>query len=219
MGQSPKFISFEGGEGAGKSTQIQLLSEWLKGRGINHIVTREPGGCDGAERIRALILKGATDAWEPMTEALLMTAARCEHVAKTIRPALEAGKWVLCDRFLDSTVVYQGAGHGLGMPAMRALQIAAIGNLVPDRTFLFNIPVEAGLARAHGREGAKASNEREDRFERMAIAFHERLNEGYRQLAAEEPDRIIGIDASRDIESISADLIAQIEDMLAANDR
>lgn len=216
MSQNPLFISFEGGEGAGKSTQIRLLSAWLEERGIDHILTREPGGCAGAELIRDLVLKGATDRWEPMTEALLITAARTEHVEKVIKPALAAGKWILCDRFFDSTVAYQGAGHGLGMQKMRDLQVASFGSIKPDITFLLDIPVADGLARAHAREREKVAHaDKEDRFERMGSAFHETLYLAFKTIAAEEPERFRVIDARGTIENMQQQIINVVDAVLS----
>ncbi|WP_262695204.1 dTMP kinase [Kordiimonas aquimaris] len=204
---TPQFISFEGGEGAGKSTQIALLSAWLEQQKVDHIITREPGGSAGAELIRDLLVKGATDRWEPMTEALLMTASRTEHIHRTILPALAAGKWVLCDRFFDSTIAYQGAARGLGMDSMRQLQTLAFGDVAPHITFFLNIPVVEGLMRARGREGDKQlENTREDRFERMDTSFHEALHDGFVRLTEQEPERIKMINASKSISDIQADI-------------
>lgn len=212
---TPQFVSFEGGEGAGKSTQIALLSAWLEQQNVEHIITREPGGSAGAELIRDLLVKGATDRWEPMTEALLMTASRTEHIHRTILPALEAGKWVLCDRFFDSTIAYQGAARGLGMDNMRQLQTLAFGNVAPHITFFLNIPVVEGLMRARGREGDKElENTREDRFERMDTSFHEALHDGFVRLTKQEPERIKAIDASNSISDIQADIRGYFQQIL-----
>lgn len=213
MAASPQFVTFEGGEGAGKSTQIDLVSIWLKDKGIEHVVTREPGGSPGAEIIRDILVKGATDRWQPMTEALLMTAARAEHVSRTIKPALENGKWVLCDRFFDSTVAYQGAARGLGMPEMRNLQSLALGSFQPDLTFIFDLPVKQGLARARGRENEKEIDmDKEDRFERMDLTFHLALHQGFLAIADLEPDRCKVIDAMRSIDAIHVDICSQLEE-------
>lgn len=219
MAAAPQFISFEGGEGAGKSTQIALLSAWLNERGIAHIVTREPGGSDGAEMIRDLLVKGATDRWEPMTEALLMTASRTEHIHRKILPALANGQWVICDRFFDSTIAYQGAARGLGMDKMRALQTLAFGDVAPDITFWLNIPVIDGLMRARGREDDKsASDAREDRFERMDTSFHEALHTGFAKLAEQEPERILEVNAARSISDIQLDIRACLSERIGTID-
>lgn len=214
-----QFISFEGGEGAGKSTQIALLSTWLEDKGVDHIITREPGGSAGAELIRDLLVKGATDRWEPMTEALLMTASRTEHIHRTILPALSEGKWVLCDRFFDSTIAYQGAARGLGMDNMRQLQTLAFGDVAPDITFFLNIPVVEGLIRARGREGDKQlESAREDRFERMDTSFHEALHDGFVRLAEQETDRIKVIDASNSISDIQLDIREYLQQKMNETD-
>ncbi|SDD66886.1 MULTISPECIES: dTMP kinase [Kordiimonas] len=209
---SPKFISFEGGEGAGKSTQIKLLAKWLTGRGVEVVMTREPGGSTGAEEIRELLVKGETDRWTPMSEALLMTAARAEHVERTIKPALKRGVWVLCDRFFDSTIAYQGGARGLGIDKMRELQDMALHGLTPDLTFILDLPVDVGLARACGREALR--EDREDRFERMNFAFHENIRDAYLKIAESEPDRCVVIDANRDITTLQNDLRAEVNHRL-----
>lgn len=199
-----RFITFEGGEGAGKSTQIRLLAEWLGSNGLDYIITREPGGCPGAEMIRDLLVKGETDRWTSMTEALLMTAARTEHVDRTIRPALESGRWVLCDRFYDSTIAYQGGARGLGMERMKQLQQVALGDVRPDLTFVLDLPVEVGLGRATGRESEK--DDREDRFERMALNFHEDIRTAFRNIAEAESDRCVLVDANKGVKNLQAEL-------------
>ncbi|WP_114391655.1 dTMP kinase [Oleisolibacter albus] len=203
-----RFITLEGGEGAGKSTQIRLLADWLRAQGIAVETTREPGGSPGAEEIRALLVTGTPGRWQPMTEALLLNAARHQHLAETVRPALAAGRWVLCDRYADSTFAYQGAGHGLDPDLLRDLHRAATGGLVPDLTLLLDIDPEIGLARA----GARAGNE--TRYEQMALAFHRRLRDGYRRIAEAEPQRVAVIDAARGVDAIQADLRAVLSDRL-----
>lgn len=207
---TPRFISFEGGEGAGKSTQIKLLAKWLIGQGLDVIVTREPGGAPGAEVIRDLLVKGETDRWTPMCEALLMTAARTEHVERTIKPALRDNYWVLCDRFFDSTVAYQGAARGLGMSRMRELQDTALHGLTPDLTFIIDLPVDVGLARAVGREALK--EDREDRFEKMNFAFHENIRAAYLKIAKTEPERCAVVDGNVDITSLQNNLRGLVQD-------
>lgn len=192
-----RFITLEGGEGAGKSTQIGRLAGWLSARGIAVETTREPGGAPGAEAIRELIVKGSIERWDAMAEALLMTAARRMHVEQRIRPALEAGRWVVCDRFSDSTMAYQGYAHGLGREPVEQLQRIAIAGMRPDLTLILDLPVEAGLARANARGTG------EDRFERMGLDFHHRLREGFLDIARHEPARCVVIDATADIDTVA----------------
>lgn len=192
-----RFITFEGGEGSGKSTQLRRLAATLGARGIACVTTREPGGCPGAEEIRRLLVEGGVGRWQPMSEALLNYAARIEHATHTIRPALARGRWVLSDRFADSTMAYQGYGHGLGPDAIASLHKLALGDLRPDLTLIFDIPVEEGLARAKARGG------NEDRYERMDKAFHERLRAGFLAIARAEPQRCEVIDALGDIETVA----------------
>lgn len=186
-----KFITFEGGEGAGKTTQILRLAEWLSSSGQTVTRTREPGGSPGAEEIRKLLVEGSADRWSATTEVLLHFAARRDHLEKTIKPALDAGHWVLCDRFVDSTMAYQGYGHGLGREMIEDLQSLVIADNIPDLTFVFDIDPKIGLARAATRAGG------EDRYESMALAFHERLRKGFLDIAAKAPGRCVVIDASR----------------------
>ncbi|EKE70928.1 dTMP kinase [Oceanibaculum indicum] len=197
-----RFITLEGGEGAGKSTQIGRLADWLSSRGIAVETTREPGGAPGAEAIRELIVKGSIERWDAMAEALLMTAARRMHVVQRIHPALEAGRWVICDRFSDSTMAYQGYAHGLGREPVDQLQRIAIGGLKPDLTLILDLPVEAGLARAHAR-GTQTPGTGEDRFERMGHDFHRRLRDGFLDIARREPERCAVIDATADIDAVA----------------
>ncbi len=200
-----RFISFEGGEGAGKSTQIGLLASWLVERGCVVKTTREPGGTEGAERIRKLLVEGDVSAWTPMTEALLHYAARREHVVRVVEPALAAGHWVLCDRFSDSTMAYQGFGHRLGRAPIAALHRTAIGRFKPDLTLVLDIPVDEGLSRAAQRRGV------EMRYENMAIDFHARVRRGFRAIARAEPRRCVLLDARVSI----AAMHEQIRDTIA----
>ena len=186
-----RFITLEGGEGAGKTTQIKKLKALLEKKGIDVLLTREPGGSDGAELIRNLLVNGDVDRWDPMTEALLHFAARQDHVEKIIKPALEKGIWVISDRFADSTMAYQGYGHGLGADRMSALYDLVLGDFAPDLTVILDLDVETGLKRALSRSGG------EDRYERMDISFHQRLREGFLAIAGKEPDRCIILDANR----------------------
>ncbi|MBA4274646.1 MAG: dTMP kinase, partial [Alphaproteobacteria bacterium] len=179
-----RFITFEGGEGAGKSTQIALLSKAFTAAALEHITTREPGGSQGAEAIRELVVTGAVDRWHPATEALLFMTARYDHLETLIRPALATGKWVLCDRFYDSTYVYQGLSKQVGEEWLDGVYNHLYGTIAPAMTLLLDIPVEQGLARAQARRGS------EMRFESMDISFHESLRDGFIRLAAAEPQRI-----------------------------
>ncbi len=193
-----RFITFEGGEGSGKSTQIGRLAATLTERGVDVDVTREPGGTEGAEAIRGLLVSGATGRWDAATETLLHVAARRDHVEKRIRPALAAGRWVLCDRFIDSTVAYQGGGHGFDRAAIRELHDLIVPGIRPDLTLVLDVPVDVGLARANRRAGA------EDRYEQMDRGFHERVRAVFREIAAAEPARCRLIDATADVDTVAA---------------
>ena len=199
-----RFITLEGGEGAGKSTQITLLAAWLRGRGIDIVQTREPGGATGAERIRELLVKGDADRWTPIAEALLHYAARADHLDRTIRPALAAGRWVICDRFADSTTAYQGYGHGVPFDVIDSLFKAVVGDTAPDLTVILDLPVGQGLQRAAARAG------HENRYEQMAVEFHNRLRNGFLTIARENPQRCVVIDASRDVDAILSDIQTEI---------
>lgn len=195
-----RFITFEGGEGAGKSTQIRLLAETLRQAGKVVEITREPGGTEGAEQIRSLLVEGGAGRWQVETEALLHFAARAEHLARVIRPALDAGKWVLCDRFADSTLAYQGYGQGLDLDWLWTLRRHIVGATEPGLTIMMDLAVEKGLARA----------ETEQRYERMGIDFHRRLAEGFRQLAAADPARCRLVDAARERGVIATEIVGLI---------
>jgi len=199
-----RFITFEGGEGAGKSTQVRLLAESLRGRKGEVVLTREPGGADGAEAIRTLLVSGAVDRWDARTEALLHSAARRDHLVKTVWPALERGAWVICDRFADSTLAYQGYGHGLDRALIGQLAEVTMGRFRPDLTLILDLPVEEGLKRAGGRGGA------EDRYERMGLDFHQRLRQGFLAIASAEPRRCAVIDATRSPEAVHQDILAAV---------
>ncbi len=199
-GTRGRFITFEGGEGAGKSTQIRLLAEHLRGLGRSVAVTREPGGSPGAEEIRNLLVTGGTGRWRPVTEALLHYASRHEHLQVTVLPALAAGTWVLCDRFADSTRAYQGNGLGVPFAVLDALHAQAVGDFRPDLTLILDIDPEAGLSRTSDRPGA------EDRYERMGADFHRRLRDGFLDIARREPERCVVIDAARPIDAVQADV-------------
>jgi dTMP kinase len=199
-----QFITLEGGEGAGKSTQLKLLAGWLRTRGIDVVETREPGGAAGAERIRELLVKGDTDRWTPMAETLLHYAARADHLDRTIRPALAAGRWVICDRFADSTTAYQGYGHGVPFDVIDSLFKAVVGDTAPDLTLILDVPVEQGLQRATARSG------HENRYEQMAIGFHNRLRDGFLTIARQNPQRCALIDASRAVDAIQSEIQAEV---------
>ncbi|MBP2314507.1 dTMP kinase [Azospirillum soli] len=196
-----RFITLEGGEGAGKTTQIRLLADALSACGIDVVLTREPGGSQGAEEIRALLVSGETGRWGPVTEALLHTAARRDHLERTVWPALDAGRWVICDRFFDSTMAYQGYGLGLDRDLIATLQTTALGDFRPDLTLILDLPVETGLARANARRGG------EDRYERMDLDFHRRLRDGFLDIAKREPDRCAVIDAAHPVETVQARIL------------
>jgi dTMP kinase len=204
-----RFITLEGGEGVGKSTQLKRLAEVLRGRGLEVVETREPGGSPGAEAIRRLLLEGEGDRWTAEGEALLFAAARADHVARTIRPALERGAWVLCDRYLDSSIAYQGAAGGVGTDAIRALHAAGSKGFLPDRTLLLELPAEEAGGRLRVRD-ARGS----DRIGGRGGGFHDRVAQGFRALAEEEPERFRRVDASGSPEEVTPRLMAAIEDML-----
>lgn len=200
------FITLEGGEGAGKSTQLEAVKDWLVGRGRGVIVTREPGGTPLGERIRELLLHSA-GAMAAEAETLLVFAARAEHLARVIRPALAAGKTVLCDRFTDATYAYQGGGRGVPAARIAELERWAQGDLRPDLTLLLDVPVDVGLQRAEGRSTP-------DRFEREQQAFFERVRRSYLAGAAREPQRVRVIDASRGPAEVTRAIIAVLEQWL-----
>jgi dTMP kinase len=197
-----RFITIEGGEGAGKSTQIRALADWLRQSGLDVLTTREPGGSPGAEAIRKLLVEGAIDRWDAMTEALLHFAARRDHLVRTVWPALERGQWVISDRFADSTMAYQGYGHGLGREPVEQLSATTMGDFKPDLTVIMDIPVEMGLKRALARHGAQQAAE--TRYENMDLQFHIRLRQGFIDIALREPRRCRIVDASADIDQVQA---------------
>lgn len=188
-----RFITFEGGEGTGKSTHSKMLTDRVKALGIDVVLTREPGGSPGAEAIRHVLLSGVAKPLGAEAEALLFAAARDDHVRNTIAPALVRGAWVICDRFVDSSRVYQGALGRVDAKFMRALERVTVGDLEPDLTFILDVPADVGLARASKRRAGGNT----DRFEAESIAFHEGLREAYRLLAESEPGRCVVIDATQ----------------------
>ena len=205
-----RFITFEGGEGSGKSTQMRLLAETLRARGLPVVTTREPGGATGAEQIRRLLVEGEPGRWDSMTEALLHFAARRDHVARTVWPAMAEGQWVLCDRFADSTLAYQGYGHGLPVHAIEQLYDMTLGNFAPDLTLILDLPVEEGLHRAAGRGGG------EDRYERMGLAFHQRLRQGFLEIARGQPRRCVLLSAADPIDKVQAGVLSAVRERLLA---
>ena len=207
-----RFISFEGGEGSGKSTQIKKLAERLAAAKLRAIVTREPGGSPGAEIIRHLVLSGMGKLLGPEAETLLFAAARDDHVRSVIQPALSQGTWVLCDRFSDSTRVYQGRLGKVSPDVLNAMQRVTIGDLKPDLTIILDVPVEVGLKRAAARRGSAAP----DRFEAEDLKFHQDLRDAYKQIAAEDPRRCVLIDATPDPETVAAHVWTALRDHLFA---
>ncbi len=186
-----RFITVEGGEGVGKSTQVRRLSEALKVHGIDCTTTREPGGSPGAEDIHKLLVHGDAARWDPITETLLMFAARADHVQHTIKPALALKRWVVCDRFTDSTYAYQGAGRGVPRETIRRIEAVVLSDFKPDFTLILDAPVGVGLTRAQKRGGAEV------RFESFDTTFHARLREGFLAIAKRSPDRCVVIDATQ----------------------
>ncbi|HJT12903.1 MAG TPA: dTMP kinase [Dongiaceae bacterium] len=193
-----RFIVFEGGEGAGKSTQVQRLAETLRARGEDVVTTREPGGAPGAEAIRGLLVSGDTARWSPETEALLINAARADHLDRTIRPALAKGQWVICDRFADSTMAYQGYGMGLDRAWLETLRKRVVGETEPGLTLVFDLPVDVGLGRAVASQ----------RYEKMGRAFHDKLRAAFREIAqsADGRQRVM-IDAGKDVDDVARQVL------------
>lgn len=209
-----RFITFEGGEGSGKTSHARRLADWLKGLGHAVVLTREPGGTPGAEEIRKLLVQGEAARWEPMTEALLHFAARRDHVTKVVRPALARGAWVVSDRFADSTMAYQGYGHGLGAEPIALLRTLVLGDFAPGLTLLFDVPVALGLARAGRRNAgpAQAGTHSDARYESMGEAFHARVRDGFLAIARAEPERITVIDSSKPVEDVAAAVLATLRE-------
>lgn len=203
-----RLITFEGGEGAGKTTQIERLAADLRRAGIDVITTREPGGTPGAEAIRQLLVTGATERWSPLTEALLHLAARHDHVTRRIAPALAAGRVVVCDRFADSTRVYQGLAGAVGLDVIDRLHQIAFGSLEPDLTLVLDLPVEQGLSRRRTSAG-------EDRYERMGTTFHERVRQGFLEVAQRAPERCVVIDARGTIDEVAVEVRRAVTARLA----
>jgi dTMP kinase len=202
-----KFITLEGGEGVGKSTQVKALAEALRQRGIDVLITREPGGSPGAEGIRELLLRGAEERWGARSEALLFAAGRADHVEKTIRPALEAGRWVLSDRFVDSSLAYQGGAGGLGIETVREINAFGIDGWYPDRTFV--LMLDEGGDRARTRDSGES-----DRIGNRPDDYHRKVEAAFRIIAAEEPERVRLIDASGSAEEVTTRLLESLRDIM-----
>jgi dTMP kinase len=202
-----RFITLEGGEGVGKSTQLKALQAALAARRVECVVTREPGGSEGAEAIRALLLSGDEARWSAESEALLFATARADHVEKTIRPALNQGKWVLSDRFLDSSLAYQGGAGGLGIERVRDLYRFACGDFLPDRTLVLILDEGAERARARDTDGA-------DRIGGRSAEYHHKVETAFRIIAAEEPERVRLIDASGTPDQVTQRLLDGLKDLL-----
>lgn len=198
------FITFEGGEGSGKSTQAEILYQRLLEGEINVVSYREPGGTKGAEHIRDLLLNGEIERWTPTTEALLMSAARADLVQRRILPQLEGGTWVVCDRFTDSTIAYQGYGHGVGYKHIEMLNQFTVGTLEPDLTFVFQMDPELGIGRTALR------GNKQDRYERLNLGFHQRVAIGYEEILKRYPARCVAINALLDIDMISETIFKEV---------
>ncbi|MCO5071310.1 MAG: dTMP kinase [Rhizobiaceae bacterium] len=205
------FITFEGGEGAGKSTQIARLEKRLRARGYEVLVTREPGGSPGAEAVRAVLLSGAAEAFGPRMEAILFAAARADHVEQVIRPAIARGQLVLCDRFIDSSRVYQGVTGNLEAGFMRELERATVGDTMPDLTLVFDIDPKIGMQRAKVRRGVETP----DRFEKEELAVHQARRDAFLDIAAREPERCVIIDAEMDPDTVADDVADVVYTALA----
>jgi dTMP kinase len=202
-----KFISLEGGEGAGKSTQVRALAQALQKRGQDVLITREPGGSDGAEKIRDLLLSGAVDRWSTKAEALLFAAARADHFERTIEPALKRGRWVISDRFVDSSLAYQGGAGGLGIETVRELNAFATSGQFPDRTLILMLDEGGDRARARDTDGT-------DRIGGRGADYHHKVHLAFRMIAAEEPERVRLVDATGTVEEVTERLLDAITDFL-----
>ena len=209
------FITFEGPEGSGKSTQIVRLQRFLEGKGLRPLVTREPGGTEIGDQIRAVLHDVANMAMCPNTEILLYSASRAQIVGEVIRPALEQGQVILCDRYADSTMAYQGYGHGLDLDVLAMITRFATAGLVPDLTIYLDVPVEQGLSRKH--QAFEAGESELNRMDRKELAFHRRVRAGYLEMAAQEPARWVIVDASRPIEVVQADIREHVIAALGAD--
>ena len=207
MAGQGRLVTLEGGEGAGKSTQLRRLAAWLSERGLDVVATREPGGTEGAELIRAILVEGPAARWLPSTELLLVAAARDDHLRRVIMPALARGAWVLCDRYIDSTRVYQGRAAGIEGATIELLHDAVMQVPHPDLTFVLDVPEDVGLAR-------RGDADREGRFEAKGAAFHARVRAGFVELARREPARCVVIDAARPVDAVAAAIREVVADRL-----
>lgn len=210
------FITFEGMEGCGKSTQVDRLGKSLTSRGVRAVLTFEPGGTAAGEKMRSILLDRGNHDLVPMAELCLYEADRAQHVARVVRPALDRGDWVICDRFFDATVVYQGLARGQDLTLIRNLNRTVTGGLQPDLTFLLDCPVEEGLRRAFQRNRSRP-DPGQDRFEREAVAFHNAVREGYLEIARQEPGRFVVIDASQEPDGVESAIFQSIEPLLAGS--
>ena len=208
------FVSFEGIEGCGKTTQVELLATFLSQRGIPHLVTREPGGTRLGELIRKMLLDPGNSEMEPLTELFLYAADRAQHIAQVIRPALEARQWLICDRFADATTVYQGYARDQDLAFIQQLNQWATQGLWPNLSLLLDCPVEVGLNRARRRIENSALEGREDRFEQQALTFHQKVRDGYLELAAQHPGRFKILDATMELEPLHEEIVAILEPYL-----
>ena len=201
------FITLEGGEGSGKTSQINRLAQILTDIGYRVVTSREPGGTAEGESIRDLLVQRDGGNWTPMAEVLLLNAARSMHISEIIQPALDKGKIVICDRFTDSTMAYQGYGRGMNLEKIQEIQNSVVGDITPDLTFILDIDVKAGLERSQKRLASNQGTEKtEDRFERMELEFHEKLRQGFLEIAKKEPKRCHVLDATQSIDDISVQM-------------
>lgn len=203
----PLFITFEGGEGVGKSTQVRLFRDYLQKAGAEVVMTREPGGCENALTLRKLLVEGDADRWDGMSETLMYSAARNEHLREVIRPELTKGRWIVCDRFADSMHVYQGEGRGMDYSFLQYISNAVVGDTWPDLTIVLDLPVETGLYRARGRQ----ANMFENRFESIEDTFHQRVRKGFLKIAEENPNRCRVVSADADIDEVHKRVIHAFE--------
>jgi len=210
----PLFLTFEGIEGTGKSTQVARLAHWLRARGLDPVVTREPGGTELGRKLRAALLAPTDEPFAPEAELLLYVADRAQHLACVVEPGLADGRIVLCDRYVDATVAYQGYARGLGPDHVRALHREPPLSRLPDRTLLFDLAPATGLGRARARNLAERTDASEGRFEQELLAFHERVRDGYRAIASAEPQRVRTIDAEGSIEAVEQRVHAALADLL-----
>lgn len=207
----PLFITFEGGEGVGKSTQVRLFRDYLQDAGAEVVMTREPGGCENALVLRKLLVEGDADKWDGMSETLMYSAARNEHLREVIRPELANGRWIVCDRFADSMHVYQGEGRGMDYSFLQMVSDHVVGDTWPDLTIVLDLPVETGLYRARGRQ----VNMFENRFESIEDGFHQRVRKGFLKIAEQNPARCRVVSADGEIEEVHSRVIETFETFIA----